>query len=60
MTYIVYLLAGIFLPLFPLGAVFNALFQRAREKLKGQLLAGHVSLVKGERSAVAELGARLL
>ena len=30
------------------------------EKLKGQPLAGHVSLVKGERSAVAEMGAKLL
>jgi PhoH-like ATPase len=30
------------------------------EKLKGQVLAGHVTLIKGERSAVAELGARLL
>ncbi len=30
------------------------------EKLKGQEIAGHVTLVKGERSEVAELGARLL
>lgn len=30
------------------------------ERLKGEILAGHVSLTKGERSAVAEMGARLL
>lgn len=30
------------------------------ERLKGEALAGHVSLTKGERSAVAEMGARLL
>lgn len=30
------------------------------EKLKGEEIAGHVTLVKGERSKVAELGARLL
>jgi len=30
------------------------------EKFKGEELMGHVSLVKGERSQVAELGARLL
>jgi predicted ribonuclease YlaK len=30
------------------------------EKLKGEKIAGHVTLVKGERSQVAELGARLL
>ncbi|NTV44065.1 MAG: PhoH family protein, partial [Syntrophobacteraceae bacterium] len=30
------------------------------EKLKGEELTGHVTLVKGERSKVAELGARLL
>jgi PhoH-like ATPase len=30
------------------------------EKLKGEEIAGHVTLVKGERSRVAELGARLL
>lgn len=30
------------------------------EKLKGDALSGHVSLIKGERSALAELGARLL
>jgi PhoH-like ATPase len=30
------------------------------EKLKGEDIAGHVTLVKGERSRVAELGARLL
>ena len=30
------------------------------EKFKGQEIAGHVTLVKGERSEVAELGARLL
>ncbi|MBF0552149.1 MAG: PhoH family protein [Deltaproteobacteria bacterium] len=30
------------------------------EKLKGEELAGHVTLVKGERSKVAEMGAKLL
>jgi PhoH-like ATPase len=30
------------------------------EKLKGEEITGHVTLVKGERSQVAELGARLL
>jgi PhoH-like ATPase len=30
------------------------------EKLKGEDIAGHVTLVKGERSKVAELGAKLL
>ncbi len=30
------------------------------EKLKGEEIAGHVTLIKGERSRVAELGARLL
>jgi PhoH-like ATPase len=30
------------------------------EKLKGEEIAGHVTLVKGERSGVAEMGARLL
>ncbi len=30
------------------------------EKLKGQEIAGHITLVKGERSEVAELGAQLL
>ncbi len=30
------------------------------EKLKGEEIAGHVTLVKGERSKVAEMGARLL
>jgi PhoH-like ATPase len=30
------------------------------EKLKGEEIAGHVTLAKGERSKVAELGARLL
>jgi PhoH-like ATPase len=30
------------------------------EKLKGEEIAGHVTLTKGERSKVAELGARLL
>ena len=30
------------------------------ERLKGESLAGHISLTKGERSAVAEMGARLL
>jgi PhoH-like ATPase len=30
------------------------------ERIKGEELAGHVTLVKGERSRVAELGARLL
>ena len=30
------------------------------ERLKGEELAGHVTLVKGERSKVAELAARLL
>jgi PhoH-like ATPase len=30
------------------------------EKLKAEELAGHVTLAKGERSAVAEMGARLL
>jgi len=30
------------------------------EKMKGEEIAGHVSLRKGERSQVAELGARLL
>lgn len=30
------------------------------EKLKGEEIAGHVTLLKGERSKVAELGARLL
>jgi len=30
------------------------------EKMKGEEIAGHVTLVKGERSKVAELGARLL
>ena len=30
------------------------------ERLKGEEIAGHVTLTKGERSAVAELGARLL
>lgn len=30
------------------------------EKLKGEEIAGHVTLLKGERSRVAELGARLL
>jgi hypothetical protein len=30
------------------------------EKLKGEEIAGHVTMVKGERSQVAELGAKLL
>lgn len=30
------------------------------EKLKGEEIAGHVTLVKGERSRVAEMGSRLL
>ena len=30
------------------------------EKLKGEEIAGHVTLAKGERSALAELGERLL
>ncbi len=30
------------------------------EKMKHEVIAGHVSLIKGERSKVAELGARLL
>jgi PhoH-like ATPase len=30
------------------------------ERLKGEDIAGHVTLVKGERSKVAELGGRLL
>ena len=30
------------------------------ERLKGEALSGHVTLVKGERSEVAELAARLL
>jgi PhoH-like ATPase len=30
------------------------------ERLKGEDLAGHVTLVKGERSKVAELAAKLL
>ena len=30
------------------------------ERLKGEEIAGHVTLVKGERSKVAELGSRLL
>ena len=30
------------------------------ERLKGEEIAGHVTLVKGERSKVAELAARLL
>jgi PhoH-like ATPase len=30
------------------------------ERLKGEEIAGHVTLTKGERSKVAELGARLL
>jgi PhoH-like ATPase len=30
------------------------------EKLKGEEIAAHVTLVKGERSQIAELGARLL
>ncbi len=30
------------------------------EKLKGEKLSGHITLVKGERSRVAEMGARLL
>ncbi len=30
------------------------------EKLKGEEITGHVTLIKGERSQVAELGARLL
>jgi PhoH-like ATPase len=30
------------------------------EKLKGERISGHVTLTKGERSAVAELGAKLL
>jgi PhoH-like ATPase len=30
------------------------------EKLKGEDIAGHVTLIKGERSKVAELGAKLL
>jgi len=30
------------------------------ERLKGEEIAGHVTLVEGERSRVAELGGRLL
>lgn len=30
------------------------------EKLKGETLAGHITLMRGERSRVAEMGARLL
>jgi PhoH-like ATPase len=30
------------------------------ERFKGQLLAGHVTLLRGERSALAELAANLL
>ncbi|MCK9375620.1 MAG: PhoH family protein [Syntrophobacterales bacterium] len=30
------------------------------EKIKGEELAGHITLIKGERSGIAELGAKLL
>jgi PhoH-like ATPase len=30
------------------------------EKFKGESIAGHVTLSKGERSALAELGSRIL
>ena len=30
------------------------------ERIKEQEVAGHVTLIRGERSAVAEMGARLL
>jgi predicted ribonuclease YlaK len=30
------------------------------QKMKGEAIAGHITLVKGERSEVAEMGARLL
>ncbi len=30
------------------------------EKIKGEELSGHITLIKGERSGIAELGARLL
>jgi PhoH-like ATPase len=30
------------------------------EKIKGEEISGHITLIKGERSGIAELGARLL
>ena len=30
------------------------------EKIKGEVISGHITLIKGERSGIAELGARLL
>jgi predicted ribonuclease YlaK len=30
------------------------------EKIKAEEISGHITLIKGERSGIAELGARLL